>query len=69
MQSYCSDYCKYSSVCDKKNKDFILETTNRASKLMNFEKLGNFDYNTFPAKQVDLVQLLRITIARLQNGN
>jgi len=69
MGGYCQAHCKYSSVCNKDNKSYILETTNRANKLMNFEKLGNFDFNTFPAKQVDLIQTLRITIKRLENGN
>ncbi len=69
MQSYCGSHCKYNSVCNKEDKTFILDTTHRANKLMNFEKLGNFDFNTFPAKQVDLIQILRITIKGLENGN
>jgi hypothetical protein len=69
MQNYCLQYCKYNSVCNKKDKDFLLESTTRANKLMNFEKLGNFDFNSFPAKQIDLIQLLRITIKGLENGN
>jgi len=58
MNFYCSMYCKYNSVCDKKNKTFVLKSTIRASELFKAKKDFNFDYLNFPYRSLQLLDII-----------
>ncbi len=63
MAFYCSEYCKYESVCDKNNRSFKLQSTIRAIELYNI-KGENIDYLDKPYRSYQLSHMVGSTIEK-----
>ena len=66
MQFYCNKYCRFNGVC-KKNYIPKLMSTIKAIELTHHRKWFPFEYQTFPAKTLELMNLLEKTRAEIQN--
>lgn len=61
MQFYCSEYCKYHSVCNKTYTPKLQTTINALEAVNLFEDFKNLDYNEYPAKTYALKCLVSHT--------
>ena len=64
MAFYCSNYCKYNSVCDGNNKSFRLESTNRAIEIYKAQKKHDFNYLDMPYRTQQLVSITERVIEK-----